>query len=380
MSLSDYIKKHQLDTLLSDLLNQCVKARADNPLVYMADYLLEKTNYDILDCKASYVFDSRGVPTTEVTITTAKGVYRATCPSGSFQTLSEFKEYRDDDPGKYNGRGVMRAVHSINEQIAPLIIGKRATDQEQIDRILLENTSYVNVMYPVSVAVCKAGHTRNDRRRVPLPILKVCETPKFQQFFVVPVDKFNDHEDAMRMCVEVHHACPRVCTTLVHGLSVVTKAISKARHTGKVRIVVDVNASEFLTEDNYYEINQKVKLNRDEMHEMYRQWVSEYPIEWIENPFDHEEAFEPREYYLSSHPKHAKHFFCLKPSQYGTVTRIKEACKSSDSIIVSSRTGDTDDMFELTLAIDLAAKYVRLGNIPRYNCLLRDVLDENRTH
>ena len=374
MSLSDYIKKHQLDTALSDTLNQCVKARVDNPLVYMADYLLKKTNDDILDCKAYYVFDSRGVPTTEVKITTAKGVYRATCPSASFQTLSEFVEYRDDDAGKYNGRGVMRAVHEINEKIAPLIIGKRATDQEQIDHILLENTSYINVMYPVSVAVYKAGNnstTKLGRSVQPLPILKVCETmERSQQLFVVPVNYYDlDHEDAMRMCVEVYHACPRTCTTLVHGLSVVTKAI-KQRNAGKLRIVVDVNASDFLTEDNYYEM-EKVKLNRDEMHAMYKQWVSEYPIEWIENPFDHEEAFELRDYYLSSHPRN--NFFCLKPSQYGTVTRIKETCKSFGStIIVSSRTGDTDDTFEYTLALELGAKYIRLGNVPRYNCLLRE--------
>jgi enolase len=377
MSLSDYIKKHQLDTVLSDTLNQCIKARADNPLVYMADYLLKKTNDDILDCKAYYVFDSRGVPTTEVKLTTAKGVYRATCPSASFQTLSEFVEYRDDDAGKYNGRGVMRAVHEINEKIAPLIIGKRATDQEQIDHILLENTrGYINVMYPVSVAVYKAGNklgSSSSSSIQPLPILKVCETTeRSQQLFVVPVDpKHLDREDAMRMCVEVYHACPRTCTTLVHGLSVVTNAIAP-RHAGKLRIVVDVNASDFLTEDNYYEMD-KIKLNRDEMHAMYKQWVSEYPIEWIENPFDHEEAFEPRDYYLSSHPRNK--CFCLKPSQYGTVTRVKEACKSytgGSTIIVSSRTGDTDDAFEYTLALELGAKYIRLGNVPRYNCLLRE--------
>jgi len=373
MSLSDYIKKHQLDTALSDTLNQCVKARVDNPLVYMADYLLKKTNDDILDCNAYYVFDSRGVPTTEVKITTAKGVYRATCPSASFQTLSEFVEYRDDDAGKYNGRGVMRAVHEINEKIAPLIIGKRATDQEQIDHILLENTrGYINVMYPVSVAVYKAGNNKSSSSSIqPLPILKVCETTeRSQQLFVVPVNGYLDHEDAMRMCVEVYHACPRTCTTLVDGLSIVTKVI-KQHNAGKLRIVVDVNASDFLTEDNYYEM-EKIKLNRDEMHAMYKQWVSEYPIEWIENPFDHEEAFEPRDYYLSSHPRN--NFFCLKPSQYGTVTRIKETCKSytGSTIIVSSRTGDTDDTFEYTLALELGAKYIRLGNVPRYNCLLRE--------
>jgi enolase len=375
MSLADYIKLHHLDTVLSDTLNQCIKARAENPLRYMADSLLNKTTFDILHCKAYYVFDSRGVPTTEVAITTAKGVYRATCPSGSFQTLSEFVERRDDDPGKYNGRGVMRAVHEINEKISPLIVGKCATDQEQIDHILLENTSLVNVMYPVSVAVYKAGHDNtNGRYNAPLPILKVCETPGFQQqLCVVPVNKFNDHEEAVRMCVEVYHACPRICDTLVHGLSVLTKAISTVRHAGKVRIVVDMNASEFLTEDNYYEFDKTAKLNRDEMHAMYKRWTSEYPIEWIENPFDHEEAFEPRDYYLSSHPIHATQLFCLKPSQYGTVTRIKEVCKSFGSIIVSNRTGDTDDTFEYTLALELGAKYIRLGNVQRLNCLMRDL-------
>jgi enolase len=371
MSLHAYIQEHRLEQILTDIINQCTKARAKYPLVFMAEHLMKQTTCVITDCKARYVLDSRGLPTTEVDITTAKGVYRATCPASSFQTLSEFREYRDDDPGKYNGRGVMRAVYEINEKIAPLIKGQDARNQSSIDQILVENTTYSNVMYPVSVAIYKAGAPCSSpaNHLFPMPVIQVCSTPTFQRLYVIPVCEPStpSFEECLRMCVEVYHRCVRTCDTVMDGIIQMTKAISNNRY---IKIIVDMNASEFLTEDNFYDFDH-VKRNRDEMHAMYKKWVNEHPIAYIENPFDSEEAFEPREYYISSHPRHSNHLFCLKPSQYGTVTRILEACRSFGHIMISHRTGDTDDDFECRLAMEIGATYLRLGSIQRFNQLLR---------
>lgn len=369
MSLEAYLREHRLESILSDTLNQCTKARVHDPLVFMSKHLLNQTSLRILDCKARYVFDSRGLPTTEVEITTARGVSRATCPASSFQTLSEFREYRDDDPDKYKGCGVMRAVYEINEKIAPKVIGQDA-QQNDIDSMLVKNTSYVNVMYPVSVAVYKAGSVECHATRLPLPVVRVCTTRSFQRLYVLPVREPNI--DSLRRCVEVYHRIgnARTVDTVVEGLVQVTKAIHDCRHVGKLKILVDMNASEFLTEDNHYEIDG-MKMTRDEMHAMYKKWTTEYPVAWIENPFDHEEAFEGRDYYVSSHPAQPSSLFSLKPSRYGTVTRVLEACRSFGNIMVSARTGDTDDDFEMRLAIEIGATYLRFDSIPRFNAYLR---------
>jgi len=87
--------------------------------------------------KARSIYDSRGNPTIEVDITTDKGLFRAAVPSGASTGIHEALELRDNDKTKWLGKGVLTAVDNVNKLIAPKVIGKDPTKQEEIDQIML---------------------------------------------------------------------------------------------------------------------------------------------------------------------------------------------------------------------------------------------------
>ena len=88
----------------------------------------------IEDITAREILDSRGNPTVEVEVTLEEGSFgRAAVPSGASTGVHEALELRDDDKGRYLGKGVQHAVEHVNETIAPELIGWEATDQEGID-------------------------------------------------------------------------------------------------------------------------------------------------------------------------------------------------------------------------------------------------------
>ena len=88
--------------------------------------------------KAREILDSRGNPTIEVDVTTDKGVFRAAVPSGASTGAYEAVELRDQDPKRYLGKGVLKAISNVNDIIAPKIIGKSVLDQEAIDQFLID--------------------------------------------------------------------------------------------------------------------------------------------------------------------------------------------------------------------------------------------------
>jgi enolase len=118
----------------------------------------------IVGVKAREILDSRGNPTIEVDVTTRKGFGRAAVPSGASTGEHEALELRDGDPKRFGGKGVLKAVASVNCAIRPSIIGRDAADQAGIDFQLLEldptaNKSKLgaNALLGVSLACCRAG-------------------------------------------------------------------------------------------------------------------------------------------------------------------------------------------------------------------------------
>lgn len=89
---------------------------------------------------ARQIFDSRGNPTVEVDLYTAKGMFRAAVPSGASTGVHEAVELRDDDKNAYMGKGVLKAVKNVNEIIAPALIkeGFKVTEQEKIDEFMIK--------------------------------------------------------------------------------------------------------------------------------------------------------------------------------------------------------------------------------------------------
>src|SRR4029453_10458281 len=116
------------------------------------------------------VLDSRGNPTVEVDCVLENGIVgRAIVPSGGSTGEHEALELRDGDKKRYLGKGVLKAVANINEKIAPMLLGKDATQQSQIDTLMqsmdgTKNKSHLgaNAMLGVSLAVARAGAEAHD--------------------------------------------------------------------------------------------------------------------------------------------------------------------------------------------------------------------------
>ena len=119
----------------------------------------------IEDIVARQILDSRGNPTVEVDVRLASGVVgRAAVPSGASTGIYEAIELRDNDKSRFGGKGVTKAVNNVNNIIAPELIGEDASNQYNIDKLMLEldgtdNKSRLgaNAILGVSLAVAKAA-------------------------------------------------------------------------------------------------------------------------------------------------------------------------------------------------------------------------------
>ncbi|RCH78867.1 hypothetical protein CU098_002218, partial [Rhizopus stolonifer] len=145
---------------------------------------------------ARQIFDSRGNPTVEVEVTTAKGVFRAAVPSGASTGIHEAIELRDGDKSQYMGKGVTKAVNNVNTTIASALIESKipVVDQKAIDEFLinLDGTANkgnlgANAILGVSLAVAKAAA---GDKGVPLYV-HFADLAGSKKPFVLPVPAFN---------------------------------------------------------------------------------------------------------------------------------------------------------------------------------------------
>ncbi|XP_002736959.2 alpha-enolase-like [Saccoglossus kowalevskii] len=257
---------------------------------------------------AREIFDSRGNPTVEVDLHTAKGLFRAAVPSGASTGIYEALELRDKDPSRFLGKGVSKAVSNVNDTIAPELIksGLNVKDQKEIDQFMLkldgtENKSKLgaNAILGVSLAVCKAGAAEkgvplyrhiadlagNPEVILPVPAFNVINGGShagnklaMQEFMILPTGAASFTE-AMRMGSEVYQNLKKVIkdkygldATAVgdeggfapnildnkEALELLKLAIEKSGYTGKIKIGMDVAASEFF-KDGKYDLDFKNK-------------------------------------------------------------------------------------------------------------------------
>nr|KAF6373547.1 enolase 2 [Pipistrellus kuhlii] len=183
---------------------------------------------------AREILDSRGNPTVEVDLYTARGLFRAAVPSGASTGIYEALELRDGDKQRYLGKGVLKAVDHINTTIAPALIssGLSVVEQEKLDNLMLEldgteNKSKfgANAILGVSLAVCKAGAAErelplyrhiaqlagNSDLILPVPAFNVINGGShagnklaMQEFMILPVGA-ESFRDAMQLGAEVYH-------------------------------------------------------------------------------------------------------------------------------------------------------------------------------
>ncbi len=284
----------------------------------------------IIDIRAREIIDSRGNPTVEADVTLASGASgRAAVPSGASTGEHEALELRDGDAARYGGKGVLRAVASIEEKIAPALDGLVAADQIHIDRTMIEidgtpnkGSLGANAILAVSMAVARAAaddagmplyrYLGGPMARVlPVPMMNILNggahatnTVDFQEYMVVPVGA-ETFADGLRMGAEVFHALKKVLVkrklstgvgdeggfapdlgTDEDALKVVMEAIESAGYApGKeIAIALDCAASELYTNGSYtFKKSGAGTKSAQGMIEMYSSWLEHYPIVSIED-------------------------------------------------------------------------------------------------
>lgn len=403
---------------------------------------------------AREVLDSRGNPTVEVDMYTDDGMTRAMVPSGASTGVHEALELRDGDKSRYMGKGVLKAVQNVNEKISAIVVGMDPTKQEEIDNKMIEadgteNKSNfgANAILGVSMAACKAGamakkvplykHIADlagvDEFVMPVPSFNVLNGGMhagnklaMQEFMLLPIGA-DSFKEALRMGSEVYHNLKKVIKERYgqdavnvgdeggfapniqdnkEGLELLKEAIEKAGYTGKVRIGMDVAASEFF-KDGKYDLNFKGDTPElktgEEMKEMYKEFVKEYGVISIEDPFDQDdweaypkltaEVIETTQVVgddlLVTNPKRiekaiglkAVSSLLLKVNQIGSITESIKACKMSQEagwgVMTSHRSGETEDSFIADIVVGLKTGQIKTGapcrseRLAKYNQLLR---------
>ncbi|MDQ0361381.1 phosphopyruvate hydratase [Breznakia pachnodae] len=287
----------------------------------------------IIDVYAREVIDSRGNPTVEVELTTQSGAYgRAMVPSGASTGEREALELRDGDKSRFEGKGVLKAVANINDQIADAVIGLDCTDQSLVDKTMIEldgtpdkSKLGANAILGVSMASAIAAADYYgmplfkyfggfNGKTLPVPMMNVVNggshadsTVDFQEFMIMPVGA-KDIQEALRMGAETFHKLRGVLKAKGYNtnvgdeggfapsckdgneepLQLIVAAIEAAGYVpGKdIYIAMDVAASEFYNADTKnYDLAKSGQGTRttDEMIDMYAEWVEKYPIISIED-------------------------------------------------------------------------------------------------
>jgi enolase len=284
----------------------------------------------IASIRALEILDSRGNPTVKVFVELKDGIRGDACvPSGASTGSNEAIELRDRDPRRYEGKGVRRAIENIVQTIRPKLLGRAATQQREIDDLLIEIDGTAdksglgaNAILGVSMAVARAG--ANARRkplyrhladsevyRLPVPMMNVINggahadnSLDFQEFMLVPHGAPN-FADAIRYGSEVFHALRALLKKLGHSTNVgdeggfaphlrdneeacelIVRAIQSAGLVPgeQVAIALDPAASGFRSESAYaLSKSGSGTKTSDQLIDLYATWSERYPIVSIED-------------------------------------------------------------------------------------------------
>jgi len=291
----------------------------------------------IAKIQARQILDSRGNPTVEVEVYTDNGGFgRAAVPSGASTGVHEAVELRDNDKGVYLGKGVLKAVDTVNTILNDELNGGYIFDQNLIDRVMIklddtENKAKfgANAILGVSLAVAKAAAQVSglplykyiggvNANTLPVPMMNILNGGShadnkidIQEFMIMP---FGAHSfsEGLQMGTEVFHTLKGVLkdkgmSTNVgdeggfapslgsneEAIEVVLQAIEKAgfKPGEDIHIALDAAASEFYNkEDKMYHFESTGDvLSSDDMVTFWTDWKKKYPIVSIEDGLDEDD-------------------------------------------------------------------------------------------
>lgn len=403
----------------------------------------------IIDINAREILDSRGNPTVEVDVTLENGAFgRAAVPSGASTGAYEAVELRDGDKKRYNGKGVLKAIDNIFEDISEGLLGMDASAQMTIDQILIEmdgteNKSKLgaNAMLGVSLACAKASAMAYDiplykyiggihAHSLPMPMMNIINggahadnAVDVQEFMIMPVGAESCTE-SIRWGAEIFHALRSELSAAGHNTNVgdeggfapnlastdealgyVMKAIEKAGYKPEEDVVLalDVAATELFKDGQYHLKGEGKSLSSDEMIDYYADLCQRYPILSIEDGLDEndwdgwanlnaaiggniqlvgDDLFVTNtQRLMQGIQDDAANAILIKPNQIGTLTEtldaIEMAKRAGYGIVMSHRSGETEDSTIADLAVATNCGQIKTGSLSRsdriakYNQLIR---------
>jgi len=368
------------------------------------------------------ILDSRGDPTVEVELTSDSTKTIASVPSGASVGSHEALELRDNDPKRFNGMGVLKAIENVNNVISPAITGQEIIRQKDIDQTLIdldqsEHRSKLgaNAMLAVSIAFCKAlaGEKKlplyryiaelssNSAFRIPYPMFNFIEGAKhadnnlqIQEFLVIPEQ--SSFKESYRQASESFHGLKKILQEKKLGTAVGyeggfapmlkgdEQALELILACGKFRLALDMAGV----------IPQGLTIE---------QLLTKFPITSLEDPLGDSDwqgwvelvktygnkALIVGDDLLATNSallkqaieQKAVNAVIIKPNQIGTVTETiafaSQAKQASFRTIVSHRSGESEDTFIADFAVGVGADFVKFGapsrgeRIAKYNRLLR---------
>ena len=406
----------------------------------------------IREVQAREILDSRGNPTLAVEIETSNGVRAvAAVPSGASTGSREALELRDGDPKRYRGKGVLRAVGHVNQELAAAVRGQRLgglEEQAALDRLMIDldgtetkSRLGANAILGVSLAAAHAAAAESgqplyrflggdDATLLPAPMMNVINggahadnSVDLQEFMIYPLGA-PSFAEGLRWGAEIFHTLKDVLhdkglSTSVgdeggfapdldsnrDAIELLIAAIERAgyRPGEQVFVALDPAASEFHQGDRYVLSGEGSEKSTAEMIDYWRDWTERYPVVSIEDGLAEADwagwsqltaALGDRVQIVGddifvTNPKilargieeKAGNAILVKVNQIGTLTETLQAIEMARgagfAVVVSHRSGETEDTTIADLAVGTGAGQIKTGSLCRtdrvckYNRLLR---------
>lgn len=286
----------------------------------------------IKEINARQILDSRGNPTIEVEVKLFSGINGvASVPSGASTGKFEAVELRDNEPSNYDGKSVQKAVYNVNKIIAPILTNKNVTNQNLIDKTLInldgtENKSNLgaNAILGVSMACAKASANSFGQplfmylggisaNTLPVPMMNILNggihaqnNLEFQEFMIAPIGA-KTFSQALQMGTKVFHTLKRNLNkrglstgvgdeggfapnlkTNSEAIELIVDAIQNSNYTtDEIKICLDVASSEFYNNGKYFV--RDYGYSSSEFVEVLEKLVKDYPIISIEDGLSEED-------------------------------------------------------------------------------------------
>ncbi len=384
-------------------------------------------NYPITKIVSEEILDSRNNPTIEVTVYTENASDSFSVPSGASTGTHEACELRDEDK-----KGVKNAIKNINEIISPALIGQNICDQKNIDRLMceLDGTTQKtklggNAIIGVSIACAKTAAKSNNlevyeylktlsnikaSRTNPLLYMNLINGGKhakndlaFQEYHIVPFTE--DTEEAVEIGIKIQDSLEKIIENelgkeelalgdeggfaphvenIKKPLTYFAQAIKENNLEDKVRLALDVAASSFYNEEQYFVDGKNI--SKEELFDIYKNLIQEFNLLSIEDPFN-EEDFEGfkmiknetgiyilgddltvtnKDLLQKAISSDSINAMIIKPNQIGTLSETLETMKlardNDVELVISHRSGETDDDFIADLAYAFGCFGIKSGS------------------